>query len=153
MELQCIADVINKSNDLSKFIKQINQLSKINQAVKQYLEPMLANQCQVANLRNGTLILTTSSSIWGHQLRFQEMALLSALRATQEWCGLKAIQSRVAPTHPPHTTAPPKPYEIRKSRLSLKHAAHLQSLAHYTVHPRLKQALLNLADYAITGYK
>jgi hypothetical protein len=140
-----MADVLDKSKDLSKFIKQINHLSKINQAVKEHLTPDLASHCRVANLRDGVLILRTSSSIWGHQLRFQEMALLSALRTMPEWCGLKSIQSRVVPLYSEYASHPKAPYPHPKPRLSLKNKAHLEAIAHHIVYPHLKRAVLCLA--------
>lgn len=151
-----LADVVAKSPDLARFVKQIQQLSQLNQALKQHLDPELAPHCQVANLRNGILILTTHSSIWGHQLRFQEMALLSALRNTPDWCGLKSIQFRVVPASPiPSFLKPDLEAHHQPPRLclSIHNAKHLQETAHNMQSPRLKQALLRLATHANTGYK
>jgi len=150
---QFLADVVAKSPDLSRFIKKIEQLSKLNQAVKQQLDPTLARQCQVANLRNGMLILTTPSSIWGHQLRFQEMELLSALRATPEWCGLTSIQSRVVPISSTQRVPRLDFPGFSKPHLSDMGARTLKETAHSIASPRLQQALLRLAAHAITGYK
>lgn len=153
---QFLADIVDKSPDLSRFVKQIEQLSKLNKALKKHLDPALALQCQVANLRDGILIITTPSSIWGHQLRFQEMELLSALRATPEWCSLKSIQSRVVPALPissflnPHSEQNSPAFKLN---LSTHSAQHLQEIAHIMTHSRLKQALLRLAAHANTGYK
>lgn len=155
MEPKRLTDIITKSNDLSRFTQKIEQLSKISQAVKNHLEPSLARQCQVANLRDGILILSTHSSIWGHQLRFQEIELLSVLRATPEWCGLKSVQSRVVPlsSSTQYSAEPKQNLSMTKTPLSIKSAAHLEDVAQHIQYPHLKQAFLKLASYAITGYK
>jgi hypothetical protein len=146
---QFLADIVAKSPDLSRFIQKIEQLSKLNQAIKTHLDPMLARQCQVANLRNGMLILTTTSSIWGHQLRFQEMELLSHLRTHPEWCGLTSVQSKVVPAMPTLRASKFEYTGFSKPYLSIISAHTLKQTAETIIHPRLQAALLRLATHAV----
>lgn len=148
MELQCLSDIITKSSDLSRFINQIDRLSKINQVIKQHLDPTLANDCQVANLRDGILILSTHSSIWGHRLRFQAIELLSTLRAIPEWCGLKSIQCRVVPAPTSDPSSCPLTQKLGLSAISIE---HLQKAAEGIRDQKLKEAMLRLATHSITG--
>ncbi len=92
---QTLAQLIKQSTILAKFHAKVQNLEQIDQAVKAHLESDLARNCKVANLRNGTLILSTTSPSWNHQIRFLRFELLSKLRSNKEWCGLKAIETKV----------------------------------------------------------
>lgn len=81
--------------NLHKLLDKLEQLKQLNQFVAAHLEPSLAAQCQVANLRDGILILSTTSPAWKHKLRFVTLDLLSALRANPAWSSLKSIEVRI----------------------------------------------------------
>ncbi len=150
---QSLAEILAKSPILSRFIQKIDDLSKLNQALKTHLDPSLAPQCQVVNLCQGKLILCTTSSIWGHQLRFQEMELLSQLRTYPEWCGLTSIHSKVLPSMPTLRASKFEYTGFSRPTLSATSADTLKQTARTIRHPRLQAALLRLATHAITGYK
>ncbi len=80
---------------LAAFRDKLTQLQQLNTLVASHIDPAMAANCQVANLRDGCLILTTTSPVWHHKLRFASSDLLSALRAHRQWAGLKSIEIRV----------------------------------------------------------
>ena len=88
-------NLLQTAPNLYKLLDKLEQLNLLNSFVVAHLEPSLAAQCRVANLRDGILILSTTSPAWKHKLRFATLDLLSALRAHPKWSSLKAIEVRI----------------------------------------------------------
>lgn len=87
--------LLQTAPNLHKLLSKLEQLQQLNGIVAANLEPALATQCRVANLRDGILILSTTSPAWKHKLRFATIDLLSALRAHPQWSSLKSIEVRI----------------------------------------------------------
>lgn len=141
-------DILTRSPTLQSMVNKAESLIKLNQAVLKKLGPNLSPHCRVTNLRDGILILTTPSPAWGHTLRFSELELLSTLRAYPEWCGLKAIQSRVRPLETSLrkiSVGLPAPF---MSKLS---AEHIQAIAQQITDPKLQKALQRLSSRSGCG--
>jgi hypothetical protein len=132
--------------DLHKFVNKVEQLKQIHQLISTKLDPSLANHWQVANLREGTLVLTTSSPAWHHKLRFSAMDLLSALRADTRWSGLKAIDIRVDYLPLAENTSETK--SRSRINISAQSAGHIQQSAQSISHKKLAEALSRLAKKA-----
>ena len=128
---------------LSDFVTKLEKLTQIQQLVTSKLTPDLQANCCVANLRDGKLILSTTSPTWNHKLRFCSLDLLSALRAEPNWAGLKSIEIRVdyLPQNANDTTPSPK----KLKPLSKKAAAIIEETAHRISHDKLAAALIKLA--------
>src|ERR1700722_1515422 len=92
-----LANILTDSPILSEIVNKVDQLAKLNRIVHQKLDPELTKYCRVANLRDGILILSTSSPATGHLLRFAKAELLSTLRIEPQWCHLKSIKIHVRP--------------------------------------------------------
>ena len=129
--------------DLRKFVAKVDQLKQIHQLISTKLEPSLADHCQVANLRDGTLILATTSPAWNHKLRFSAMDLLSALRADPRWSGLKAIEVRVDYLPQLENTSATK--SKKRVSLSTNNAEYLRQAADNISCEKLSNALKKLA--------
>ncbi|CAI0932429.1 DUF721 domain-containing protein [Serratia ficaria] len=71
-------------------------LLKLNRAVKGLLPVQLHPWCRVANFRQGILVLETANASWMMRLRYEQPALLSALRA-QILPSLSSIDIRINP--------------------------------------------------------
>ncbi|HGM5418407.1 DUF721 domain-containing protein [Serratia liquefaciens] len=71
-------------------------LLKLNRAVKGLLPIQLHPWCRVANFRQGILVLETANASWMMRLRYEQPALLSALRA-QILPSLSSIDIRINP--------------------------------------------------------
>jgi len=95
-----LIEILATSPTLGEIVNKVEQLAKLNRIVHQKLDPKLRKHTRVANLRDGILILTTSSSAIGNLLRFEKIELLTALRADPTLCHLKAIDIKVQPDNP-----------------------------------------------------
>lgn len=73
-------------------------LLKLNRAVKGLLPAPLHPWCRVANFRQGILVLETANASWMMRLRYEQPALLSALRA-QILPSLSSIDIRINPAN------------------------------------------------------
>ncbi len=139
-----VNEIFTHSPLLCEIVKKVNQLSKLNRAVQQKLDPELANQCRIANYRDNILILTTPSQAVGHKLRFAASDLLTTLRTEPDWCGLRSIKIQVRPKLMT-TVTPPIPNPIRPS-LSAHNAEILKSTATTIPFMPLQHALLRLSN-------
>ncbi len=143
MQYKTLYTLFNSAPDLSKFVTKLEQIEQISQLVTSHLEPALGSQCRVANLREGTLIISTTSPAWHHQLRFQSLDLLSQLRARPEWCGLKSIEVRVdyLPVHEHNTKTNLK----KPLTMSSNNAKLLEDTANSVTCPKLAKSLQRLS--------
>jgi len=140
-----LIEVIAKSPLFAEIVNKVELLAKLNRVVLEKLDPKLRGHCRVANLRDGILILTTTSPALGHQLRFATSDLLTSLRALPEWCHLKSIKIHVrlaydAALPPSH----PNPTPI----LSESNAEIIKASVQNINTAALKDALLRLSERA-----
>jgi hypothetical protein len=141
-----LANLLTTSPILREIVYKVEQLAKLNQLVLKKLDPTLARHCRVANFRNGILVLTTTSPIWGHQLRFAKTDILSTLRADPEWIGLKSIEAQVRPDT--NSVADIKKNTLPVPKLSKVAAQFVELTAIEVTSPTLKKALLKLSKRA-----
>lgn len=140
-----LADLLQISPTLSALTSRVRDLEKINQIILQKLEPEVAQNCQVANLRNGILYLATTSPAWHHQLRFLTSDLLSQLRTEPDWMGLKSIEIQVQQPSTPYVPLEQQP--SKPQRLSKENAELLSEAAASLSNDKLSDALLKLAKH------
>lgn len=141
-ENQSMAALLTTSPGLRPLVEKINDLAKLNRIVLKNLDPSLAPHCCVSNLRDGILILTTSSPTWGHQLRFSSMTLLNKLRENPQWAGLKSIQTLVRPEEIPNIGTE----TVIRPLITEKNAMQVADSASLLPGSRLSQALLRLSS-------
>ncbi|QWT42012.1 DUF721 domain-containing protein [Dickeya dadantii] len=130
-------------------------LLKLNRAVHALLPTALRSYCRVANYRHGLLVLETASANWLMRLRYEQPALLSALRA-QILPSLAAIDIRINPAlaakmyenDKTHAIAPTDETAAATTRiLSVQSAEILKGLAEQSPE-RLQKILKRLASLA-----
>lgn len=90
-----LTHLLHITPELQNLTHKLAQLEQMNQCLTATLGPTLAEHCRVANLRDGSLILSTTSPAWNHKLRFASLDLLTSLRQNPNWSGLKSIAVRV----------------------------------------------------------
>ncbi len=139
-----VVEIFTHSPRLGLIVNKVEQLSKLNRLVHEKLDCNLAKYCRVANVRDGILILTTSSPATGHLLRFAISDLLTALRAEPEWCHLKSIKTQVHPLQPGTNTAAKPSYP--PVTLSCSNREMVASIAQTIDNPSLQQALHRLSQ-------
>ncbi len=137
------ANLLAGTHELRNFTAKIDHLKQMNEIISSKLEPALASHCHVANLRDGTLVLATTSPAWNHKLRFSALDLLSSLRADPRWSGLKSIEVRVDYLPSTETTSPPK--RNRPLTLSADNAQLIKQAADNILDPNLAAAMRRLA--------
>ena len=128
----------NKSN-LGPILDKITQLKYLNQQLRTLLDPELINYCSIINFSTEQLVLGTTSSLWLNRLRFLETSLLAHFRP--QMAGLVSVRWKIIPEKPAQT-AP----SLSLPMLSLAARELLQATAEQIKHPRLQQALYQLAD-------
>lgn len=129
--------------DFATIDNKLKTLNKVNQLLANHLDDILLDNCFAANLKAGTLILATTSSAWGHNLRFQVPELLTKLRAEPLLAGIANIECKVMPR--PVAASLSAETATEPMRLNEDNAMLLESLA-TTVGPGpLAKALSKLA--------
>ncbi|RLM28126.1 hypothetical protein BIY29_00240 [Brenneria alni] len=130
-------------------------LLKLNRAVRGLLPAPLHPWCRVANYRQGLLVLETANANWLMRLRYEQPALLSALRA-QILPSLASIDIRINPAlaakghemvKNSHINTPDKADIKPLRQLSEQSAETLRSLADHSPE-KLRKILERLASLA-----
>ena len=88
-----IRSLLNNNNgQLGQLLKKNQQLETINALVQPLLDEELALHCQVANFREGCLVLQADSAAWATRLRYQIPVLLQALRTPDRLPNIATIR-------------------------------------------------------------
>ncbi len=69
-----------QSGQVERLLDKVVVLQQLNDQLQAFLEPSLAAHCQVANLRDGCLVIMADSAAWATRLRYDFPDLLSRLR-------------------------------------------------------------------------
>ena len=123
---------------LEKILFQAKRLQQL-QALLAQLQPELSQHCQVANFKDGELILAVSSAAWAMRVRFLAPELLKSLKKNLP--GLTKIQTQITM---PLTEKKAEPY-WPKLALSDNTREMLAGLADTISDEKLKKNLLQLA--------
>lgn len=133
---QLLDQVFNETSFLKSIQQRAAAIAKLNYTIKGLLPAQLHPYCRVANYRNHILILETANANWLMRLRYEQMNLLSTLRATV-LPSLASIDIKINPSLANYTekntintvdsnnVAPSKIYR----KLSTKSAEYLTQLA------------------------
>jgi len=142
-----LTDILLKTPALKPLLVKAQELSAIQRLVTQNLQSPLNTYCKVASYQKGILTLSLTSAVWAHQLRFAKTTLLSSLRTTPAFCGLKAIELSIRPLEVSPFDQPlatfPAPI------LSKQNAEGLRTTAAAVSSEALQAALLRLAKHSI----
>ncbi|MGB1581493.1 MAG: DciA family protein [Nevskiales bacterium] len=107
-----------------RLLNKASQLTRLQSRLRDWLPAPLREHVQLANLRDGRLILTADSNAWASKCRYLSPDLLQRLQAAGWPC--QRIEVKVAPVY-----APPRITKIKRSisdasrRLLLQTAAHI----------------------------
>ena len=143
--LKSTGEVIrNSSSSLQHILDHARVLEQLTRRLRRHLEPALAPHCQVANYREGTLVISTDSPVWATRLRYQLPQLRRQLAADHSLQGLSDIRLRVRPASRPlrEQLPPPEP-------LSRDSALLISGIAESISDPGLRSALLRFARHGL----
>jgi hypothetical protein len=121
-------------------IRRGKQLHRLGKLIRERLGPVLEPHCHVANLRDNTLVLLVSSTVWASRLRYQVPQLLQDFQQDDRLSGITAIDIRVSPANNPKP-----PQQPRRASMSADAALCIQRCADSVDDGQLKSALEQLA--------
>lgn len=134
--------IIHKQNDtLRHIIQKSVQLKSLNQKVQQLLSPELARHCQVANFKEGCLVIQVDSATWCVYLEYQKADLLRQLHALH-LSDINQIKFSVALPAPDKSTSSSL---VERPALSTETLGLIDATADNQRDPKLKKALHQLA--------
>lgn len=127
---------------LETLLNRADQHQWLESIVMRSLPPALAQCCRFAGCRNGEMTLLVPDSTRASQVRFQQRAMLRALREDERFSQVWRIRIKVQPwfAPAPRRAAPPP-------RLSAENARLLQEEAGHTEDRELKDILLRLSSH------
>lgn len=147
-------DESDKDSMLQTIQQRAVALLRLNRAIRGILPAPMHPWCRVANFRQGILVIETANASWLMRLRYEQPALLSALRA-QILPSLTSIDIRINPSlagkqaeiaQENSTQANPGQYVVDR-RLSEQSADTLREVAKRSPE-KLRKAIERLASLA-----
>ncbi|WP_350432256.1 DciA family protein [Shewanella sp. H8] len=139
---QDLSNLVHVSGRLPELAEKAELLNNLNHYVKQTLNGPVAEQLKVANLRQGVLVIETTSAAWAARINFQKQKLLKQLQ-TDTLPMLTAIEVKVNPG-----LALMKPQsQLNQNVISTTAAQHIEALAEH-VDGSLGEKLKRLAALA-----
>ena len=123
-------------------------ITKLDMVLQSYLKQHNINGCRIGNIKNGSLIIESPTSIWLQRLQFIQSDLLTELR--QHNSSLIKIKIKVNPDLAKVSTSQLKkntPVKKRATRMSKDIADSFLALAE-EADPKLKKALQSLAKFS-----
>ena len=139
--------LVGNADSLQAVFAHSQRLETLNHAVRGCLPAPLNQHCQVANLRDNTLVLHADSSAWALKLRYSSRTLLQQLHQ-HGLQGLNALEVKVRPDNIIDSSLrSPRPEKVRHAHMSRGTAQLLDSIAADITDAPLKVALQRLARH------
>ncbi len=138
-EPNCISTVIKKDGTLTLLCKKTDLIQSANRILTQILPQPLHEHCQVANINNRVITISTDNAVWATQLRYQHQTITKALQASPNFKQIEFVKIRLSP---------PKTQKVKPCRTPLMSATvsdTINASANSVTNPQLKEALLRLA--------
>jgi hypothetical protein len=137
-----IASVLERpKHQLAKLMDKVNHLRTLNQCLSEFLEPKIANYCQIANFQDGCLTIMAENSSCATRLRYMAPELNKKLQAKSQFRQLKSIRVIIQLNRKQVIARKPR----EKLNLTADNAQTLKSTANGIKDPGLKAALLRIA--------
>ncbi|MCL1123603.1 DUF721 domain-containing protein [Shewanella surugensis] len=137
-----LSQLLHQQGTMPHLAEKAELLLHLNHHVKCVLKGPVTEQLKVANLRQGILVIETSTSAWAARINFQKIQILQQLQA-EILPMLTAIEVKVNPGLNSKVSQP-KP---QNKHISSAAASHIEALADQTDGP-LAQKLKRLAALA-----
>ncbi len=135
------------SDELENLITRALEISHLNIKFHSILDKTLKNHCDIANFRDGNLVLLTDSPAWISRLRYQIPSLLKQLQQLSEFKGITQIKLRIQPKYVER-----KKRQLHREPISSIAASCLTTLADSVQDFELKTALQQLASRSKTDH-
>lgn len=139
---QDLSNLLHGAGKLPELAEKAELLNNLNHYVKQIIDGPVAEQLKVANLRQGVLVIETTSAAWAARINFQKPKLLRQLQA-ETLPMLTAIEVKVNPALAMRTNIP----QTNPNHISPTAAQHIEALAEH-IEGSLGEKLKRLAALA-----
>jgi hypothetical protein len=123
---QDLSNLVHLSGRLPELAEKAELINNLNRYVKQTLNGPVAEQLKVANLRQGVLVIETTSAAWAARINFQKQKLLKQLQ-TDTLPMLTAIEVKI---NPGLALAKPQS-QANQNVISSTAAQHIEALAEH----------------------
>lgn len=130
-----------KNSSLDGIIRRGRQLHGLNILLGELLGTELATHCQLANIRNNTLILATDSSAWATRIRYMAPQLIQKLKGNKQLSGIDTVHVIITQPASPRDTSLP----VRRASMSESASECISQCAEGISDPQLSSALRHLA--------
>ena len=120
-------------------LERARKLARFEQAVLRLLPADLGAHCRVLNLKNETLVLSTTTPAWAGRLRFAVPELLTQLKC-QHHMEIRQVELKIHPEANENQAV-----KRNTMKMSLNSAELLANTARSIDHPELQEALYRLA--------
>jgi hypothetical protein len=131
---------LKQRGQLQSITGHARQLQSWQRVIQSCLNEPLCSHVQLANFRNGLLILQTDSPVWASKLRYLVPELVKQCRSHPAFQSLRDIRILVSPFR-----LTPEPEPPRRPTLSAASRQLLEKTADHIDHPGLKASLLRLS--------
>ncbi len=135
------------SDELENLITRALKISHLNARFHSILDKTLKKHCDIANFREGTLVLLTDSPAWISRLRYQIPSLLKQLQQLSEFKDIIQIKLRIQPKYVERIKR-----QLHREPISNVAASCLTTLADSVQDSELKTALQQLASRSKTDH-
>lgn len=135
--LRPISSLLSGPQGLGGIIDRARELSRLDAKVKSVLPPSIAAHCAVANVRDATLVLTTTAGVFTARLRLMSPQIIAAMGEI----GIEVTQVKFRVGYVP----PPPPPPREPMPMSETARRHLLDAAQKVDDPELRAMIESLA--------
>jgi hypothetical protein len=145
--MESVKKVLKKNQtSLQRLNQRCQALKQVDEILHQTIPSPLNEHCHIANLRHTTLIMHADSGLWASQLRYLLPKLMEQWQNETHLPDIQKVEIKVRFTHQPEQR------HIHHPSLSKKTESLLRDTAEQVTHPKLKSALLKLAQHGTQVY-
>jgi len=123
-----------RGSRLGRLLEHASDVARIDRVVRRFLEPDLADHCQVADFRQGRLVVVCSSAAWATRWRMRQAEILGRLREAAR-LEVRAVDVRISPVRRP------EPEPRRRRRLPKAAREALERFAEDSGDPEIRALL------------
>ncbi|WP_353570008.1 DciA family protein [Candidatus Albibeggiatoa sp. nov. BB20] len=146
--MESVKKVLKKNQTpLQRLHQRCQALKQIDVVLHQTIPNPLSEHCHIANLRHTTLVMHVDSALWASQLRYLLPKLMEQWQNETYLPEIQKVEIKVRFDH-----QPTRRYTHHPS-LSKKSESLLRDTAEQVTHPKLKSALLKLAQHGGQAHK
>ena len=138
-----VIEILSNSDlEFDSILQHIETIKLIQSTISQILDPVIAQKCQVVNIRSKTLVISTENANWASRLRYQTSDLLKAVQADPRLPLVDTIRVVTIPSCNKATAT-----DNNRLMLSQRTSNELRKIAETTTDPELKQCLLKITKH------